>query len=280
MSIRRKIKRAVRGDLKPKPVVLEAMRRARVWNQIRKERESLDRINTEVPKLWLPKDPAEQLAHFRTRVEPRFFAGFTKHTQHQTELLKVADQIVDTHSWELLGFGLKNFGKEIEWCRDPLSGFQWPLDYHRDIQLIRNDGSDARVTWELNRLGHLITLAQGFAVTNDERFCEECLTQLASWSSQNPYGRGVNWTCAMEVALRSMNLLATFELLRTSTRFDTDALSLFLKLFNQHGTYIYNNLEFSHIATSNHYLTDVAGLLWLGIMLDEFVDSESCMTSE
>ena len=276
MSISKKIKRAVRGEVKPKTVVLEAVRRARVWNQIRKERESLDRVNSEGPKLWLGKDPVQQLVHFRNRVEPRFFAGFTKQSSDQsTDLLTVAEQIVNSHSWELLGFGLQNFGKEIEWCRDPLSGFQWPLDYHRDIPLIRNDGSDARVLWELNRLGHLNTLARAYAVSNEERFSEECVAQLSSWSRKNPYGRGVNWTCAMEVALRAMNLLTIFELLKTSTRFDTDTISLFLRLFNQHGTYIYNNLEFSHISTSNHYLTDVAGLLWLGIMLDEFVDSES-----
>jgi len=190
-------------------------------------------------------------------------------------LLSAAGQILNEHSWPLLGFGLKHFGEQIEWCRDPLSGYVWQLDYHRDIQLIRGDGSDVRVLWEVNRLGHLLTMACAYAVGGDERFSEECFKQLQSWAQQNPYGRGINWACAMEVALRSMNLLAVFELLKHSPHFTPETLSLFLKLFHQHGTYITDNLEFSHIATSNHYLSDLAGLLWLGIMLPELRDSES-----
>ena len=73
----------------------------------------------------------------------------------------------------------------------------------------------------------------------------------------------------MEVALRAMNLLAAFALFLSSPRLDEDALAELLTMFDQHGAHIRRNLEYSHIATSNHYMCDVAGLLWLGIMLPE-----------
>ena len=285
MSIVRKIKRALRGEVEPSTIAREALRRAKAKRAEAKERASLNALNTEMPKLWFSaKDQNRILDHFKTRVEPHFFAGFTNHSlanlqrelfpSETNALIEAAEKIVEFHSWPLLGFGLRDFGEEIQWCRDPLSGFVWPLDYHKDLKLIRNDGSDARVLWELNRLGHLLTVARAYVVSGDEKFSKECFAQVRSWAEQNPYGRGVNWNCAMEVALRVMNLLALFELLKNSPHFDETVLQLFLRLFHQHGTYIATNPEFSHISTSNHYLSDVAGLLWLGIMLPEFVDSE------
>src|SRR5262245_7232446 len=214
MSVLQKLKRAVRGDVDPKTVLLEARRRTQLAQQARRERANLERLSSEMPQLHLPeRSPEVVLSHFRKRSEPRFFPGFSvvdpdsyrKHFPKETDLiLQTAHQIVADRSWPLLGFGIRNFGDEIEWRRDPLSGYLWPLDYHRDIQLIRNDGSDARVLWEVNRLGHLITLSLAYLISGDDLFSRECFVQLASWSKQNPYGRGINWTCAMEAALRSI----------------------------------------------------------------------------
>lgn len=268
-----KIKRAVRGEVKLTTVALEALRRSRVSLQQRKERAGLD---SEVPLSLAPAfarmSADELLAHFRGERAAKFLDGFL---ESETADLTSADRIVDSHSWPLLGFGEKCFGKEIQWTRDPLSNYAWPLDYHRDIKLVRTDGSDVRVLWELNRLGHFLTLAHAYSATKDERYAAEFFAQLRSWAAQNPYGRGPNWACAMEVALRSMNLLAAFEIFRHSVEFDPDFLQFFLRLLQQHGNYIRRNLEFSYIATSNHYLSDVVGLLWLGLLLPELRDAEA-----
>ena len=233
MGMLRKIKRALRGEIDPATAALEVLRRTRASWQQRKERANLDR-----------EDPLNLRSPVRT---PKFF---------RLESNEVPPITLNHPS---------------EWNRDPRSGYLWPLDYHRDLKLMRSDGSDIRVVWELNRLGHFITLGRAYKVTKDERFAVAFMDQLKSWHEQNPYGRGPNWQCAMEVALRAINLIAAREMFRESTQVDTQFL---LRLFQQHGNYISRNLEFSYIATSNHYLSDVAGLLWIGVMVPEIRDAD------
>lgn len=272
MAVLKTIKRAVRGEVKLTTLGLEALRRSRVLLQQRKERANLNGNEPlTLQRTFAKMSSAELLTHFRGEREAKFFNSF-----FAGELLDItaADRVVDEHCWPLLGFGEKCFGKEIQWARDPLSGYVWPLAYHRDLKLIRDDGSDVRVLWELNRLGHLLALAHAYSLTNDERYSAEFFSQLRSWVEQNPHGRGPNWACAMEVALRSMNLVAAFEIFRHSSQLNADSLMLFLQLLQQHGNYIRRNLEFSYIATSNHYLSDVVGLLWLGLLLPELRDAQ------
>lgn len=286
MSVFRKLKRAARGEIQPKTAALETLRRTRVALSRGRDMRSLADIGRRPARLvdrYAEMNSADLLAHFRERREPQFFAGFSdrrigkvyqqRFKDAASDLIDLANRICDHHRWPLLGFGEQSFEDSIEWRRDPISGFISPLTYHRDVQLLRNDGSDVRVLWELNRLGHLITLGQAYSVTHDEKFTSEFLSQVSSWTEQNPYGLGPNWHCAMEVALRAMNLLAAFELFRDSPQITEQSLRQLLALFDQHGTYIRNNLEFSYIATSNHYFSDVIGLLWLGIVLPELTDA-------
>jgi hypothetical protein len=289
MSIVKKVKRALRGEVDARNLALEAVRRSRAARARRRERallESLDKAPARLRAEFARMSPAELLDHFRNRTAPRFLPGIDALSQataglqrslfpfETAQLLEKAARITDEHCWQVLGYGEKCFGERINWLTDPASGASWPLLYHADVQLVRGDGSDARVLWEVNRLTHLITLARAYAVTNDERFAAETLAQLASWCEQNPLGRGANWACAMEAALRAMNLLAAFELLRRSAHLQEDQLFLLLQSFDQHGAHIRRNLEFSYISTSNHYLSDVIGLFWLGLMLPELEAAE------
>jgi hypothetical protein len=280
-----KIKRMLRGEVSVSTAAREALRRFRAAIDRRRERASLSLIDRQPARLteqFARLSPQELLAHFRSRQSPEFFPGFAAGAQQTaalqqelfpdetTELISGAKRVVNEHCWALLGLGEKCFGVgEIDWNLDPLSGYDWPLAHHAEINLIRDDGSDVRVVWELNRMAQLVTLGRAYAVTDNQRFSTEFFLQLATWREQNPVGRGVNWNCAMEVALRAINLLAAFELFLRAPQMNEIVLAELLRMFDQHGAHIRRNLEYSHIATSNHYLADVTGLLWLGVLLPE-----------
>lgn len=256
MAVIRKLKRALRGEVKLTTAAREALRRTRAAAMSRRERAALDtERGLELKRPFSGMSSAELLAHFHDRKPIRFFNParfFFNPARFASDS--------DSNPPPLAHAGESRAVKE--WRRDPRSGYEWPLDYHRDIKLLRSDGSDIRVLWELNRLGHLLRI-------ND---ATEFIDELKNWHDQNPYARGPNWTCAMEVALRAINILVAFENLRP--QLDAEALLFVLHLLQQHGEYIHNNLEFSYIATSNHYLSDVTGLLWLGIMLPELRNAD------
>ena len=293
MSLLQKIKRAIRGEVAPQTVVREVVRRSRSSLQQQRERASLARAAQEAARLhpYFARMPAADLvAHFQQRARPNFFSGFVQpysevaalqrslFPEETDELTSIAERITKDHCWPLLGLQETCFGNPIDWHRDPLSHSTWPLDYYADINLRRGDGSDVRFVWEQNRLGHFLTLARAYAVTSEPRYSDEFFNQVESWYAANPLGLGVNWNCAMEVALRAMNLLGAFTVFRRAPEFDEQKLSRLLTLFDQHGRFIHSHLEFSHIATSNHYLSDVVGLLWLGVMLPELEQAETWRT--
>lgn len=285
----------MRGDVSARAAVLETARRGLVALRQSRERAALRRARGRDGGAYEPArlsreyariSAAALLEHFRTRETPRFFEGFG---EIEDECGRVGNVVgsgesaeeargVVTHRWPLLGYGALEFGAEIDWLREPVSGVRWPLDYHCDVQLVRGDGSDVRVLWELNRLGHLLTLGRAYAETREETFAEEFFAQVDSWRAQNPVGFGPNWSCAMEVALRATNLLAALRLVRRARSLDEPRLASMLALLDTHGRHVRRNLEYSYIATGNHYLSDVAGLLWLGLCLPELEAARGWLT--
>ncbi len=283
MGISSKIKTIFRGDVPFTDLPREALRRKKASDHKKNERGQIDKINR-TPAQFTPHfaslKAVELLTHFRERTRPNLWIAADEREcvaklqremlpRETAKLIESASRIVRESSWELAGFGILEFKAENVWRRDPLNGKVWGLEYHADVVLDNDDGSDIRVLWELNRFGHAIDLARAFAITNDEIYAETFFSHIESWMRQNPYGRGANWSCAMEVALRAVNLLAAFDIFRGSKAFTEERLEQILRLIDQHGRFILNNNEFSYISTSNHYMSNVVGLFWIGTLLPE-----------
>ena len=113
------------------------------------------------------------------------------------------------HRVNILGYTAVPLGHEIDWNRDPISGFEWPDQYWADYDLVKSPPRDAKIIHELNRHQHLPRLAKAFFLTGDERFAREALAQMQTWIEQNPRWGTVNWQSSLELAIRSISWMWT-----------------------------------------------------------------------
>ncbi len=73
--------------------------------------------------------------------------------------------------FDLLGYRMLSFGDPIDWHLDPVWGRQSPLVHWSRIDALDPAVvGDSKVVWELNRHQWIVTLAQAWALTGDERY--------------------------------------------------------------------------------------------------------------
>ncbi len=155
--------------------------------------------------------------------------------------------------------------RPIDWFLDPVRGLRFPRDVpHKswDLYKMRPGNADVKYPWELARCQHLVTLAQAWLVTGEARYAAEVPRQILDFAEANPVGIGVNWTCTMDVAIRAANWALALAMLR-GTPEEGPRAAAFGAAFD-HGVFIRANLEDKYEVTSNHFLSNVVGLFFLG----------------
>lgn len=143
-------------------------------------------------------------------------------------------------------------------------------DYFLTIKFDTKNGIEYRHLWEVNRFYQLESLTQEFHRTKKEEVVQNIISQISKWCGQNPYEYGPNWTSAMEVAIRAANWLRAYSQVKGEMNRDREFLEMFVNSLHQHGRYIEENLEVSlRHPTTNHYLSNLAGLVYLSILFPE-----------
>lgn len=157
-----------------------------------------------------------------------------------------------------------NMLKGCNWHEDPESHIVAPLIYgkgidYRDNCLVGN----CKTLWELSRHDHLVPLAVAYSLTGDKQYADMVVAQIESWIEQNPFGMGVHWCSALEVALRliSWSFIESFFSLRHSRGlFDCMSNpSLFGQSIYQHAYFIRTYLS-RHSSANNHLIGELTGL--------------------
>jgi hypothetical protein len=174
------------------------------------------------------------------------------------------------HNFDLLGYSALDYGRTIDWHLDVVHGKSAPRKPWFQIHILDfEEVGDVKVTWELNRHQHLVTLAKAFRLAGEKRFLEELIAQWYHWQRENPYPRGVNWASSLEVGFRTLSWLWVGHLLigcsDVPDRFPMDlagALAL-------NGRHIEKYLS-TYFSPNTHLIGEAAALFFLGTLCPQF----------
>ena len=182
----------------------------------------------------------------------------------QAGILAAADAAL-RHQFDLLGSGPVSLGASLPWHTDFKTNRQWPVAYCTDIEYNELDRpSDVKVPWELSRCQHFTRLGQAYWLTGDDRYAREFVAETSDWIAANPYAYGVNWACAMDVALRAVSWIwGVYYMADAPACRDEKFRAALLRSLYLHGEFVATHLERADV-NGNHYLCDGVGLVFLG----------------
>jgi hypothetical protein len=169
--------------------------------------------------------------------------------------------------------------RPIDWQVDFRSGFIWGEKiWSKDIRIGTARWADIKVPWELARMQHLPTLGWAYALARSgdpdaapaDAYLQAFRNQVLDFIATNPPRFGVNWVTAMDVAIRAANWAVAHDLFRAAgAAFDAPFENVLKRSLLEHGTHILDNLEKYPEGRGNHYLADIAGLLFVATALGE-----------
>lgn len=161
----------------------------------------------------------------------------------------------------------------IDWHQDFFSGHRWSEDvYYRDIKINIGPSVDIKVPRELSRFHHVAVLARG----DRKKTALEFALQVTDWIVANPFQKGVNWECSMDVAIRAVNWIWGLRIFQKELVNYPKFLCLIVNSLRDHGRHIFLNLDYygEEVPTTNHYLAEIAGLLHIGGAFPELPEAD------
>jgi hypothetical protein len=197
-----------------------------------------------------------------------------KHLPHAVQdVVKQADEICQ-HRFRLLGYDNLDYGSEIDWHLDVVHGKRTPLIPWFKINFLDfSEAGDHKITWELSRHQHLVTLAEAWLLTNREKYANEAVEQWYSWQRSNPYPLGVNWASSLEVAFRTLAWLWLRQLLARSTILTVSYQKDLLRALALNGRHIDRYLS-TYFSPNTHLVGEAVALFFIGTLCPQISASE------
>lgn len=157
------------------------------------------------------------------------------------------------------------------WNIDASSGYVWKNKFYKKIKDVKlNNNSDIKYPWELSRFHFASILGQAFLLTEKIEFYNKFKNLTIDWIQKNPINYGVNWVSSMDVSIRACNLILAYHFFENMIGEDNEFRDKIIQLLYAHGNHIFNNLENKTAVKNNHYLSNLVGLIWVGLFFDKY----------
>ncbi len=241
-------------------------------------------VRVDAVRFRLGADFAAGMVGSPARQPPRFFfmpeevlrlcALLKRRLPAQVEQIVRRAERICQHRFDLLGYEGLDYGDSIAWHCDQVHGKRAPrkpwfqvryLDFH--------EVGDSKVTWELNRHQHLVTLAKAYRLTENERFAQEMFQQWKHWHAENPYPIGVNWASSLEVAFRSLSWLWMNALIGDSAVTPAGFRAEWLRALAISGRHI-ERYPSTYFSPNTHLIGEGVALFFIGLLCPELRDAE------
>ncbi len=167
----------------------------------------------------------------------------------------------------MLGVPLRISGR-MDWHCSPGSPNAWPKVFYADVFASRQRPAvDVKFTWEFSRHQFLVDLAKAGCVTGDWGHVERAREIVLDWIDCNPPLIGVNWTSALELAIRSISWILTLGITcKWSGWTEIDEYKICRSLAD-HADYLANHLSY-YSSPYNHLIGEATGLYLIGCALE------------
>lgn len=221
------------------------------------------RASTSKPKFFFaPEDVGAILGALKERFPDEY-----------NSIIPRAEKIC-AHHFDLLGYRDLDYGEEIDWSLDRVHGKRAPKELFYKIRYLDfSECGDAKVTWELNRHQHLLSLAKAYRITGEQRFADEIFAQWEHWHRESPYPYGVNWASSLEFAFRSLSWLWAYCLLGDVANQRPGFRDQFLRSISVHGRAIERYLS-TYFSPNTHLLGEAVALFFIGVLCPELPSAE------
>ncbi|MGH9901065.1 MAG: alginate lyase family protein [Pyrinomonadaceae bacterium] len=181
--------------------------------------------------------------------------------------------------FDLLGYGGLDFGEPVDWHVEPVSGKRAPHAHWSRIEYLNSDvAGDKKITWELNRHQHFMTLGRAYWHTGDERYAERFVAHLSQWMEQNPPKLGINWASSLEVSFRAISWLWAFHFFKDSPRLTPQVFLRALRFLYLHARHLETYLS-TYFSPNTHLTGEALGLFYLGTLLSEMRGADRWRTT-